>query len=89
VSGAATPRDCQHGRLARSCELCELYGHLEADAATIAQLRAERDAALALLAEWVEWQDENLAPIPHPTAQWCDKVRALVKGPEDADADEA
>lgn len=45
-------RDCQHGQLARSCDRC-------ADAAEIAELRAEVEAltavarSAALLSEWI------------------------------------
>ena len=43
--GSTQPRDCQHGQLARSCERC-------ADAAQIAELRAESAANFVRAREW-------------------------------------
>jgi hypothetical protein len=44
-------RDCKHGQLARSCEVCELEAERDALAAEVERLREA-------LRQW-EWRDES------------------------------
>lgn len=78
-------RDCVHGRLARSCEICELTTQLAAEKAAHAETRKElrRSAQMVyrLDEDMKKWRDvAHDAPLD-PTSPdydaWCDRVETL------------
>jgi hypothetical protein len=62
-------RDCKHGQLARSCEICELERERDG-------LRAENERLKALLRDWcsVPWQ--------HKTPEMLERTIAALERPE-------
>ena len=67
-----TPRDCKHGQLARSCELCEL----ERENAALREQLAERDAELDSLRRSIVAAIDG-KPCPTP-AQWT-QMQAIIR----------
>lgn len=56
-------RDCEHGQLARSCEICELKRELAAANVRVEELKADRDKLLVMASRMADCinrcQDED------------------------------
>ena len=66
-------RDCKHGQLARSCEICELEAERDALAAEVARAQRLEETAerrLRLLKEWTD-MDPLRYDCEYSCCPWC------------------